>query len=613
MRRLLPRSPSVVPLCSLVLALALTRTVGASTPDLSAGLPSQAAREALQNRPHPAAGQALRDALVTSTGPTRAGILDSLAIRREAESVAAIAPYTRDADPLVAEAAIAALGKIGGAQAVAALRAAQAGMAAAHQATLANSLLTCAEQQRLAGDSAAAYVLFSDIYAGSKDDAVRAGAYRGKILTDQGGPSRLIAAGLAGNDRGALLASLQLGGELPGDDVTHGLTDALKSSPPGIQAALIAALVQRQATQAVTAMAALLQSPDPELRMTTREALGILGDAKSIPCMIDGAERASADEQKSICRALCRLRGPEISAALLALLPNAAPAQQDILLESMTSRFDVKAGPGLLVLATSAGEELRLKLFKALEFLGDDAQAGELIRLLKAAQSPSECSQLEKTLVAIALRSSKKEALAKPLMAALDGASRALRISLFNVSARLSGSELRQALQAALADSDAAVQDAAVRALSSLDDVAAWTLLATLAKNSPKLTHRVLAYRGCIRLADAKETSPQDRLQILREIAPLANRTEEKLLFCASVAGSSSFEHLALLAPLLRDEAVKSVARDAYWGMIRNLAFDPDHTRAISGLQGLLEVADGDRKAEVEKLLGEVQARINAK
>ncbi len=206
MRRLLPRSPSVVPLCSLVLALALTRTVGASTPDLSAGLPSQAAREALQNRPHPAAGQALRDALVTSTGPTRAGILDSLAIRREAESVAAIAPYTRDADPLVAEAAIAALGKIGGAQAVAALRAAQAGMAAAHQATLANSLLTCAEQQRLAGDSAAAYVLFSDIYAGSKDDAVRAGAYRGKILTDQGGPSRLIAAGLAGNDRGALLA-----------------------------------------------------------------------------------------------------------------------------------------------------------------------------------------------------------------------------------------------------------------------------------------------------------------------------------------------------------------------------------------------------------------------
>ncbi len=613
MRCLLPRSPSLVALCSLVLALALTRTVGASTPDLSAGLPSQAARETLQNRPHPAAGQALRDALVTSTGPTRAGILDSLAIRREAESVAAIAPYTRDADPLVAEAAIAALGKIGGAQAVAALRAAQAGMAAAHQATLANSLLTCAEQQRLAGDSAAAYVLFSDIYAGSKDDAVRAGAYRGKILTDQGGPSRLIAAGLAGNDRGALLASLQLGGELPGDDVTHGLTDALKSSPPGIQAALIAALVRRQATQAVTAMAALLQSPDPELRMTTREALGILGDAKSIPCMIDGAERASADEQKSICRALCRLRGPEISAALLALLPNAAPAQQDILLESMTSRFDVKAGPGLLVLATSAGEELRLKLFKALEFLGDDAQAGELIRLLKAAQSPSECSQLEKTLVAIALRSSKKEALAKPLMAALDGASRALRISLFNVSARLSGSELRQALQAALADSDAAVQDAAVRALSSLDDVAAWTLLATLAKNSPKLTHRVLAYRGCIRLAGAKETSPQDRLQILREIAPLANRTEEKLLFCASVAGSSSFEHLALLAPLLRDEAVKSVARDAYWGMIRNLAFDPDHTRAISGLQGLLEVADGDRKAEVEKLLGEVQARINAK
>ncbi len=613
MRRLLPRSPSVVPLCSLVLALALTRTVGASTPDLSAGLPSQAARETLQNTPHPAAGQALRDALVTSTGPTRAGILDSLAIRREAESVAAIAPYTRDADPLVAEAAIAALGKIGGAQAVAALRAAQAGMAAAHQATLANSLLTCAEQQRLAGDSAAAYVLFSDIYAGSKDDAVRAGAYRGKILTDQGGPSRLIAAGLAGNDRGALLASLQLGGELPGDDVTHGLTDALKSSPPGIQAALIAALVQRQATQAVTAMAALLQSPDPELRMTTREALGILGDAKSIPCMIDGAERASADEQKSICRALCRLRGPEISAALLALLPNAAPAQQDILLESMTSRFDVKAGAGLLVLATSAGEELRLKLFKALEFLGDDAQAGELIRLLKAAQSPSECSQLEKTLVAIALRSSKKEALAKPVMAALDGASGALRISLFNVSARLSGSELRQALQAALADSDAAVQDAAVRALSSLDDVAAWTLLATLAKNSPKLTHRVLAYRGCIRLADAKETSPQDRLQILREIAPLANRTEEKLLFCASVAGSSSFEHLALLAPLLRDEAVKSVARDAYWGMIRNLAFDPDHTRAISGLQGLLEVADGDRKAEVGKLLGEVQARINAK
>src|ERR1041385_2045381 len=83
---------------------------------------SQAARHALEALPFPEAETALREALPATSGAIKAGIIESLGWRANQSSVAEIAPLVTDPDTTIASAAAAALGRVGGEKAAAALR-----------------------------------------------------------------------------------------------------------------------------------------------------------------------------------------------------------------------------------------------------------------------------------------------------------------------------------------------------------------------------------------------------------------------------------------------------------------------------------------------------------
>ncbi len=83
---------------------------------------AQAARYALEGMPCPEAVAAMRQAILTTSGLIKAGLLDSLGWRRDTEAVPLLKPLLSGADRLVASAAACALGRIGGKDATAALR-----------------------------------------------------------------------------------------------------------------------------------------------------------------------------------------------------------------------------------------------------------------------------------------------------------------------------------------------------------------------------------------------------------------------------------------------------------------------------------------------------------
>ena len=68
---------------------------------------------ALEPMASPAAGAALRDALPKVHGRLLAGLIGSIGVRRDAEAVSSLAGAAKDDDPVVASAAILALGAIG--------------------------------------------------------------------------------------------------------------------------------------------------------------------------------------------------------------------------------------------------------------------------------------------------------------------------------------------------------------------------------------------------------------------------------------------------------------------------------------------------------------------
>ncbi len=134
----------------------------------------QAARAALERIPGEEASAALRKALGGAQGAELAGLISSLGERRDAQSVAVLTPYLEDSQIDTVEAALDALGKIGTAQAAAALQAAGARLRPRFMPLRAEALLKCAEKAR--ADKAAALAIYVELAAADKPQNVRTAA-----------------------------------------------------------------------------------------------------------------------------------------------------------------------------------------------------------------------------------------------------------------------------------------------------------------------------------------------------------------------------------------------------------------------------------------------------
>jgi HEAT repeat protein len=92
-------------------------SIAALTPLLDDERLSHAARIALEAMPCPAAGQALRDALVTTKDKRLVGVINSIGARRDSEAIAELGRLLNNPNPSVVSAVANALGQIASPQA----------------------------------------------------------------------------------------------------------------------------------------------------------------------------------------------------------------------------------------------------------------------------------------------------------------------------------------------------------------------------------------------------------------------------------------------------------------------------------------------------------------
>jgi hypothetical protein len=155
-----------------------------SVPALAALLPdrelSHMARYALERIPAAEAGKALRDALATTNGGRKAGVIGSLGARRDTACIAELAALVGDSNARIALAAATALGDIGTAESAKALQDAQPATDPV-KSRVADARLTAAERLLAAGDKAAAQAVYKSL-VGSTVKSVRLAATRGLLL-----------------------------------------------------------------------------------------------------------------------------------------------------------------------------------------------------------------------------------------------------------------------------------------------------------------------------------------------------------------------------------------------------------------------------------------------
>ena len=146
---------------------------------------SHMGRYALERMPCPEAVAALRDALPKTDGLLKVGVINSLGVRRDAESVAALTALAGDSNGDIAAAAIAALGAIGNAGAAKVLTDIQSGAPEELQLDAADACLTCAEHLLADGKKIDAMKIYNMLKKADVPKHVQVAAARGLIAVMQ--------------------------------------------------------------------------------------------------------------------------------------------------------------------------------------------------------------------------------------------------------------------------------------------------------------------------------------------------------------------------------------------------------------------------------------------
>jgi HEAT repeat protein len=525
-----------------------------SVPTLAKMLPdeklSDMARYALERNADPAAGRALLAALKITQGKTQIGIINSIGDRGDADAVAALKPLVKSATPLAAEAAIAALGKIGTPEAVVVLRSLPA-----DKPLVGHALLRSAERWAAAGNKAAAENLYIALTEAKYPPVIQAEALRGLATAQSPRAVTVALADLKSSDYGLQQVAARIGGGLTGPQATGRFVDAWSTLAPPAQIVLLTAFVDRRETAAAPLAERAIESQDAGLRRAGIQAESLLGGAKAVPQLVDLAVQGQGEDRDVARNSLAHMPGADAEKAILQLAQQGSPEQRATLMGVLADR---PTPPAVAVLVASIGgpdERVAVEAARALGRVGGPNEQDPLLTLLTSTHSDSLRDAAKDAAISIGQRLPDRNAIAVAPLTHYINADNAGKAALLPVLAASGNGDALRELARATEASDAELKQAAVTALADSwsDDRALPTLL-NLAKSDGDKAIRVQALRGGLRIIAQDDRAPADtRADRIADALKIAERPEEKKQ-ALSILRDCRTERAAQLAASLLDD-----------------------------------------------------------
>lgn len=597
-------------ICRQLSVIGTPETVPALAPLLGDKDLSHMARYALERIPGEAAAAALRDALGTTSGLLRVGVINSVAGRRDARAVAALVRLMRDADKQVALAAVAAAGKIGGEAAAGALADVKAGGDPKMKIEATDALLRCADAMLAAERADAADKIYRKLYAPAEPDAVRIAALRGLVAARKGRAASLVIEALTGRDAALRAAATRHVRTMQGEGLAARFAALLGKLPADGKVVLLEALGARGDPAARPAVVEATRAADQAVRLAALGALGGLGDASTVPLLAKAAA-GKGPAANAARESLLRLKGKDVDGALVAQVRDGAAGVRVQAIRAMVARRSAAGVPALIGAASDADKTVRAEALKALGALAGPGDIPALVRLVLKAAGPTR-DAARAMLSSACRRAPDRDRALAPVLAAVSAADVPARCALLRTLGAVGGARAAAALRSAFKDANADVRDAAVRGLADWPDASAAADLLTMARTAKVLTHRVLAFRGYIRVVGLpSDRKPDETLKLYQDAMGAAPRTEEKNLALAGIANVKSAAAVRALAGCLgrsdlRSEAVAAIFRLAADKRFRKAAAN---RKALREALGRIQKVAGDKKtvAKAKKLLTQVK------
>ena len=522
---------------------------------------------ALTTYPPGKADEVLRDALAFASGTTRIQIFTALGDRRDFRSVKLLAQSARDPDRAVAEAAIAALGKIGHPAARRAIAALRPRADPALGPALTEATLRGAEDLAAAGDRKGALAADEQLLASAPAAYVRRSALEALLRLDANHRRQRILAALHGLDSALKPVAIAAVRTLPPDVSSEPFAAELHNLSPAEQVWMIESLAARADVHARLAISVSVFSPQAAVRLAAIDALSQVGDASLVPMFARalGASK-SPGESRAIESALVNLRGGAATdksitseakrctgnarvGFLAALARRVGPAANPTFFGDLENSDPAVARAAFRALGKTAAQEEVPALLDGLANVHDkevrpDAESAAAQALAKVQSAQARSAMVRRTLSQAKTADSRA-----PLLGLLPGCADAPALA---------------ALKAAAADSDPTVREAAIAALADWPDAAAWDTLAASYGQPANEALRGLALRGLVRLVGEENAHPAATL-VNRYLLLLAGaRTDADFkLILGALGGATHPDALRLAVGLLAKPGVRAEAEVA--------------------------------------------------
>jgi len=525
------------------------------------------ARIGMEAIPGPVADKALREATGRVQGQLLVGMINSIGVRRDAKAADLLVSKLTDADGEVASAAAEALGRLGGAPAIKALKPLLATAPADVRPSVAEGCIRCAELCLAEGKRAEAVALYDAVRKAGVPRAKIIEATRGAILARQKAGLDLLLAELRSPDKAHWSLGLRVARELPGPEAAKALTAELWKTAPERQSFLLLALADRGEAGVFPVAVEAAQRGPQKLRMAAIGILERLGGLRVVPVLMELAGGADAESSAAAIPALVRLPGSDIDADLLACLEPAKGKLCQVLIEIVAQRRIEGALPAIVRRINDPDDGIRGASLRALGLMGGEEQLTALIQLLAQPGTLKDRAAIEAALLTIGGRQG--QACVPRLQSLAASGDSATRIIALHSLAAAGGPKALATLKSATEDSDETVRDEAVRSLSSWpntwpEDGAVVEPLMALARNAPKASHKVLALRGCLEfIQNDKQIKPDQKPAKVAELVPLLTRPEEKRLAIAVIRNALNAPALELLGTFAADPTVAGDAASA--------------------------------------------------
>jgi HEAT repeat protein len=520
---------------------------------------------ALQKIPGSAADNALLQTLSKTEGG-KISIIAALGDRKCLDAIPVLSPMLKANGEYFGAAAL-ALGEIGGEAAANALVASLAAAQADLKPVIAASIMRSAEGLVAVKKVAAASSLYDRLLADKTlPGPIREAAMIGKISTAGTGASAVLLDQLKSSDPVMKEAAISKIRDVIKPEAIGPVCSLLPGLPESNQVKLLAVLSGYPKERVLPTALQAAKGNAVSVRIAAMHALETVGDASTVPFLVETAAKSRGPEQSAARGALGLIKGRPADDAVLSLLANnPADDVQGEVLQAIAERRIYSAKAAVAGCLASASSKVRIQALRTLRTIGTPSDIPIVLTYLLKIEDDAE--QLEGAATAAALA----QKIASP-----DGRSNAVkgmltdtkdpkaRARLCGILGRIGDDSALPVLRTALAEPNDEIVDAAVRALASWTTPAARDDLLQLAQKSKNEIHRLLALQGLLRMIRAERyRKPEAAVADLRLAYAISWRPEEQRLILGILPNFACPEALELAGVLLGEPAVKAEAQAA--------------------------------------------------